>query len=444
MLKVFVALLLIVHSAWSASKAHSQTLHLNNKVIYRTSLQAISADGTVQFSIAASAGNGKSGEPVDEQSDAEAQDSHNEAGRLDVPISQVVSWGGLQSLAAAAVWLDDGSWLAGSVSLEDEQVVVVNEWLNRQAVSYRQIRGMVLHPPRSPAEQASLLQDMEQTAGDRDVLWFRDGRKISGIITPEPNSDGSRGFRLVDGSGTTAAEAWIGTDEIAGVAFSPALLSPLAKGAGSTIIGLADGTRLNLERLVASEKQVEIQTRGGLTISSIDTVGEFSKQVTYLAAQSSDGLLLQDIEPVQYKQLKPSMLVWELGRGVTASGGRLKDNFGWLQRGLGQHSSSQVAYRLPSDVDRFLCELCFAKQSTEAESVSGNDVICEILILRDKELVKVAEHRLARLDSVVVDVDVAASQLLVLIVREGRMGAYGDDVQWLAARLTSTQPEMKR
>lgn len=348
-------------------------------------------------------------------------------------LKEVVRWGSWPGIRNhPAVWLSDGSWLAGSLHFNSGgEVSVRSEWLEEVTVPLRQVRGLVLTAPVSMNAWLELQSQLKAASGNRDLLWLSPQRQVAGVLQLKVND--TRPQCQLENAGKIVP---IEFKEIHAIAFSPALFGALPDdGDAEQLLALADGSQLRLRTMGRVGGQVKLTLQAGLELRSLDSAAEFVRSVRLLASPGG-ALNLGQVAPASYRYLSQGALQWSLGSNRDAQGRPLVADGGQVPRGLATHSTSQVAFRWDGSPARFLCELRLAPTSDGALPALGS-VMCQVLVAKEGRLQSVATETLKRDGPSfrTFDVDVTNAKLVVLVTEPADLGQYGDHVLWLDARI---------
>jgi hypothetical protein len=358
----------------------------------------------------------------------------------------LIRWGAQPAVVRdQALWLADGSWLAGDLTLDRRQATLQSDWFDLLAVPLNAVRGAVIYPPATADAWWELRRQMQATTGGEDQLWLRDGSRVAGVLSLTTNDVGETAA-LLEKDGQRFELTF---DQIQSIVFSPALLGPLS--ALETIsdpseqrIGLRDGTWLRLAALQNEARRMTFELQNGLKLTSLDEPQDFLSAVRYLEGQGVRATSLSELEPARYKHVSDNSLQWQLGVRRDVYGRPLMLSNGVVYDGLAMHSSSQVAYRWDASPARFQAEVVFAKPRRGGDPKLGS-ADCRVLMVRDGKLQNAAELQLRRAGppesrTATIDVDISGAQLLVLLVESADLGSYGDHVLWLNARVVNAEP----
>lgn len=419
------------------ASAVCQTLHTSDKAIPDVVLSGLADEERLSFMKQRQVGNGT-----------------DTAGAATlIRTDAIVSWGAWQPTTSnAAVWLADGSWLAGTVTLTDATVRITPAWAEIASLKFPQVAGVILDPPKNPNRLCGLIQQMMTSSGARDLVWLKSGQKVSGLLRLKGHPDNGVAFTLGNGGKVVG----LAREEIRAFVFSPDLVSAPSVSQLDRTVGLQDGSLIHvrdlhasLSALLAPKSKLRFSTHGGLEIVPRDRAQEGgptpSNSVTYINAIPSGVGLLGLSEPLTYKFGESSLLQWPLGRNTDIHQNLLRDGPRIVPRGLAMHAPSQVAFRVAEGSQRFIAEVTLSgalphrsdSRRIDASDPSVGSVICEVVVARDGKLETLASVQLSisQRRSAILDVACSGSSLVVLVVRESDLGNYGDQVCWTGARL---------
>ncbi len=349
--------------------------------------------------------------------------------------ANVVRWGAWPGVQQkSAVWLTDGSWIAGRLEFGSSQAVTLHsDWFLPVKIPMRSVRGIVLIAPASIQAWNRLHTQLESVTGSRDTLWLSGNRQIAGVLRIEINEFEQTPRYVLENAGQTLP---VDASEVQAIAFSPTLLGKIPSQSKQTVLGLEDGSRLNIRNVLQKSDRVHITLVDGVELESFDAKAEFCRGITCITNLPARTIFLSEIEPASYKHISQSQLSWPLGRNRDLLGQPLMNAQGIVDRGLATHSSSQVAYRMDGSEKKFLAEVALAKPADGADEQLGS-AACQVMVARAGKLQQVAAFNLDRSSDSTkpIEVDISGAQLLVLVTDQGDFGQYGDHVLWLDARV---------
>lgn len=339
----------------------------------------------------------------------------------------------------------NGSWLCGNIEFMGDSIRIASKWLEPIEIPLNQIRGVIFEASASKRNWLEMLSAMQSANGTADRVWLQNGSELSGVAQLSQSPDSIK--IEVKSNGATVA---LDRSDVRYMIFSPALLGPLADSREVLEVGLSDGSLLRSTGLDSSAGNVRMLLGSGVVAESIDSRRRFSKELRFLFDGRAKSNYLAERKVAQYRHISASStLRWSLGVNEDVYGRPLFSHngstIGLVHSGLAMHSASQVAFRWDGTPGRLLAELEFAMVTEGARPDLGR-VRCKVLVARDGKLLTFYDQLLHRdgkrePSRRSVDVDVSGSQLIVLVVEEDELGAFGDHIQWLDARVTSIPNE---
>lgn len=450
---ICLALLFLCCSDFSTVHTSAQTLHTTDQVIL--DVRSVTWKDSTE----------NSGEEQDDDTPWEFQSS---SGRS-LSGSGLIRWGSWSGiLTEPAVWLSDGSWLSGDLRWrEGDLISVSSDWFEQVAIPLTNVRAAVLRPSASYSEWLWLQREMQEASGTDDHIWLDRGNAkpehLRGIVRFQKEADsaasaGSIGRSIsieVQGENLRLAD-----EDIVAIVISPTLQPALESFTKSRVLGLHDGSCLRIRQLKQKNSVLQLETVGGVALSSIDSPQRFAKEIRHLRTWSDKVLFVSDLDPVQYRHIPvQTSLTWDLGIDRDALGNPLTTDInrpndasntenvipphrslGYVAKGLGMHSDSRVAYRWDGSQGRFLAEVGFAPPQTGADPDLGS-ARCQLLVAKDGALVELDSFSISRsgVDAPVIgkiSADITGAKLVVLVTESADLGQVGDHVLWLDARIS--------
>ena len=353
-------------------------------------------------------------------------------GQPDITQVQVVRYGSWSGLTRQqAVWLSDGSWIAGELQMtETQRVAIEADWLQVPDVPLASVRGLVINPPASLHGWLVLQEQMQAAEGSQDVVWLMNQQRVAGVIRWNPGGDS------LDLEGANKQRVAVKWDEIQALVLSPTLLGPLPT-KPLPRLGLADGTLLNYSNMDATAAVPRFQLPSGIEVKALAPLADWFASVQYLQEYPASFQFLSDMQPASYRQASDNELTWELGVDRDCGQRSLLTQGGIVAKGIAMHGPAQVAYRCSGE-GKFLAQVILADPDPQTTLKLGN-VVCRVLLARGGKLEEVSKFGLSRgsegQTQQLVEVDLTGAQLLVLLVEKGEFGSIGDHVLWLDARI---------
>jgi hypothetical protein len=288
--------------------------------------------------------------------------------------------------------------------------------------------------PASITAWNRLQLQLESTTGGRDTLWLIGNRQIAGVLRVERDEFERSPRYVLENAGQTIP---VDASEVQAIVFSPTLLGKIPIQAKQNVLGIEDGSRLNIRKISLKADRIHVELADGLSLESLDSRLEFCRGINCLTNLPQRTAFLSDIEPASYKHIAQSQLTWPLGKNRDLLGQPLMNSIGIIDRGLATHSSSQVAYRLDGSEKKFLAEVVLAKPADGADERLGS-ATCQIMVARSGKLQQAVTFDLDRreVSPKPIDIDISSAQLLVLVTAQSDFGQYGDHVLWLEARIS--------
>lgn len=352
----------------------------------------------------------------------------------------LVGWGHWPGVVGhQAIWLSDGSWLAGTIdSINEESIHFRHRWLELNPIPLSGLRAILYSPVASLGEWVSVSGPLSELQGDSETIWLRDGSRISGVVHRVSEDQADSRLLTLEVDNEMVSIPW---SDIALLAMSPTLTGPGLVDRQITQIGLTDGSCLNARQWFCKPQYVELDIPSLGFVRTLDPPEVLIRSISSLNRRELDKVIRTGaVQPASYKFLPDSELTFPLGvdrcvfgRPVIIGRGQ---KAGIANHALAMHSSSQAAFRWDQSGGKFLAELRLSDPADERSPLG--DVVCKIFLGRGRELVSAAEFELSRKSGetgpILIDVDITGAQLVVLVVEKALFGQWGDHVYWLNAR----------
>lgn len=355
-----------------------------------------------------------------------------------IKLGSITRWGNWRGvIGKQAIWMSDGSWLAGEIQLDTkDQVQLQSRWLQLGSIPTKSIRAMLISPTASLADWINIQQTLLNYSGESDSIWLRDRKQIVGIIQAESLVSSSNSVEILVANQPVA----IPLEQISLIAFSPTLQGPIAYDPTEQI-GLQDGTLMSCVSITSKDNRIQIVSQAGIKTQSLDFPDDFLSSITYLSHPTQQNVQrLDQLKPASFKHIADSTLEFSLGvnkdvYGQPLTSGSRRDS-GIVFHGLAMHSSSQVAFRWDGSSAKLLAEVQLA-----ANAPASTETICKVLLARDGQLATAKEFTLSKASEAeskqLLEIDIAKSQLIVLVVEKSTQSQFGDHVLWLDPRIVS-------
>jgi len=355
-----------------------------------------------------------------------------------LPAADLASWGTCVEPARGPILvLADGGLLpADPQGTEGGLLTAHSQLLGPLRLPMESLSGVVLRLPPGGQDRQKLLDRIARANGDSDRLLLDNGDELTGLVE-----------RLGPGKVELKAEAGplsVEFRRIVAIVLSPALRqSPAAEGLYAWI-GLSDGSRLPVRRLIVTRPGdcpdlrppvPSDRSKMGLSPSTLElttlsgqTWHAASKELVFLQPLGGRSVYLSDLQPAEYRHVPYLALAWPwlADRNVTGGplrcGGRL-----WL-KGLGLHSAARLSYALDRPWKSFRAELGID------DSTAGRGSVAYRVLVDGQEKAAGGPIR-GGTPPAVIAVDLAGAKRLELIVDYAERGDVLDHADWLNARL---------
>ncbi len=309
------------------------------------------------------------------------------------------------------------------------------------------LSGVVLRLPPGGQERQKLLDRIARAKGDSDRLLLDNGDELTGLV----QRLGSGRVELKAETGPLSVEF----RRIVAVVLSPALRqSPAAQGLYAWI-GLSDGSRLPVRRLIVkpgdgpgsrpTKMGRSPSTRGDgpnprptkpgpspstleLTTLSGQTWHADAKDLVFLQPLGGRCVYLSDLPPAEYRHVPYLELAWPWLADRNVTGGPLRCGGQRCLKGLGVHSAARLSYTLDRPWKGFRAELGID------DSTAGRGSVAYRVLVDGQQKAAGGPIRGGE-PPTALSVDLAGAKRLQLIVDYGQRGDLLDHADWLNARL---------
>lgn len=272
------------------------------------------------------------------------------SGQRTLQPADFVSWGTrAEAEKGAQVMLADGSLLVVDViDIDGEFLSVESDLWDETRLPLELVRSVLFYPPAAAAERDRLFRQFATATEASDQLLLDNGDTLTGTIL----SLDQRQIRLQ----TKNAELELGRERILGMVFDPSLLSTPRPSARWLLIGLADGSRVHAVTAEVSADEGRLELAGGVPLVPYDGDGLLTA-IRLVRPMGYGVTYLSDLNPLGYKHVPYLELAWDYRRDHSVIGSQLRCHGELFTKGLGMHSTSRLAYRVPADARRFAAEL---------------------------------------------------------------------------------------
>lgn len=376
---------------------------------------------------------------------------------------EIVRFGrGAAARGGQGLLLVDGSFLVGRIAqITDAQCVLSGRYFDA-SIPRPLVRAVLLSAPPIDGLQAQIMRDAFSAVGGDDIAIGVDGDRTIGALQPVSPRDAVVWERGVDALEMVAGgrEVRLPTTRIRALIFSPLLTPVFAADADWTTVGLADGTRLHVERLQMTERS-ELQSitsrqgepeaiRWELVCGAAITAParQWSPAaVTYISPQrvgdsapSATAQRLSDQPPLRMRVQPMLGSARDVDPPATepwsAGGVRVQNH--WYENAIAMPSGAQAVYRGVAAGGNLRAEVAIRDPNAPDSAVGS--VRFRVLVAGEAgQLQEVWKSELIQGGGglVTVDVPLPPTRALVLAVDPGAWGVAGDRAVWIDPILTS-------
>jgi hypothetical protein len=365
-----------------------------------------------------------------------------------------LAWWGVcrESARGPLLLLADGGLLAADLTAADkDRLTAESDLLGTLKLPLEALAGVVLRLPADRAQRDALLERVARASGESDRILLDNGDEVTGLL--EAIRDGKARIRAESGPPDVPLRQCVA------IVLNPGLRQKPAAAARSAWVGLSDGGRLLVTRMVAAgpgekgtqEKRGQSPTKlrsapvgtgqdvlskgdsplFSMTAAAGPTCNVDPKDVVFLQPLGGRAVYLSDLKPERDRQqpyLDLPDLPWpyhadrNVTGGLLRSGGRL-----WL-KGLGVHSAATLTYALDGPYRRFQAEL-----GIDDSTGGRGSVIFRVLL--DGQAKYTSGPIRGGMAPVPVSIDLSAAKRLELVVDYGERADVLGHADWLNARL---------
>ncbi|MCL4207517.1 MAG: NPCBM/NEW2 domain-containing protein [Pirellulaceae bacterium] len=355
-----------------------------------------------------------------------------------VATKELVQWGAFRdSDRGSQIVLTDGSWLIGDVlQIADDRLQIDSDLWGRVDVSLAGVRGVVFNPSVDARVRDDVRRQIVAAEGTEDLLLLENGDVVAGTaqsIVEEEARDGAISVALA--FVTRGREVQLPLNKITALVVNPSQgVRVIARGP-RVLLGLADGTRLLVDKIERPGNLVRLTLVHGVLLTT--DAPSFQEQVVYVQPLESGIVYVSDFEPAGYKHIPLLSQTLPLGRDRTSLGGELRVGGQLYAKGLGMPSASRAAYALRGRYQRFAAEVALADSSSPngsamfrvflSDGKGGWQTAWESPPVRSGDAPRP------------MSVDTRGAPAMALIVDLGERGDVQDHAVWLNARLTEQE-----
>lgn len=342
-----------------------------------------------------------------------------------LPAESVVRLGSLRNWASKGqILLTDGSILLGRVvTIARSRLEIETEYWGELEIPRSALKGVVWDPPVDPLGQWQLRDRLTENPADRtDSLILKNGDLLSGTFSSSDRTS----IQFDAGVGEIELRA----DLVSAFRSGSQLLEPKAS---AWTLGLRDGTRLIAERARMGPR-LSATLACGVRLETLPEIQPVEEQlVTYLRPANDRVTYLSDLPPLGHKHIPYLTARWGWGADRNVLGGPISSREQLYEKGIGMHSTSRLAFKLPKGYDAFQAEVCLDKSAGDRGSVLFRVYISTAAgtwteVYRS-ETIRGGDPPIP------VRVDVRGAPGLALVVDFADQGDQLDRANWIGARL---------
>jgi len=356
-------------------------------------------------------------------------------GQVPMPGTQIVYWGQLaENQFDTTVILSDDSALVGTIlTFSPKQLTIGNDpqslrdslW-SKVELSTEVVRGAIIRSLPELADRDRLLQDVKQHRGKDDMVWLGNGDRLEGqLLSSQLQGRGGKWSVHTD-SGNVDVDP----ENVLAIALHNSQQDSNIDAPNIAVIGFRDGSVIRVAEVRSTTTNYEFKLVCGATLS-ID-MGTFAGQVCYFRPPNDAVTYLSDLKSVGYRHIPYLSTEWPYHDDQSVLGTRLRWHESVIEKGLGVHSTSRLAYDIPQGTRRFQAELALDAVAGDQGSVvyrvylqsaAGQwNLAYESPVIRGNE-----EPQLLNLET-------GAARRIALIVDFADRGDEMDRANWLMAR----------
>jgi hypothetical protein len=351
---------------------------------------------------------------------------------------ELVYWGTLaENHRSPLVLLTDGSSLATDLLEIDELQARIGAppqsfgpptlWHDIRLPRER-LRGTIVRQWPSPRRQYRLLDAVLEPSNTSagDTFWLDNGDRVAGQLRRAVFAGRDPQIALQTASG----EVTLPYDRLQAVALKGSRPPPAAQPPAG-VLGFRDSSRLHVRRIEATGPSVRLVLAEDLVIE-VDDVGSFWREVCYVRPPNPRVTYVSQLSALGYRHIPYLSVVWPHGTDRNVLGQRLRASGALYERGLGMHSTSRLAYEVPAGTRRFQAELAIddsaAGKGSVVFRVYGQPEDADWQPLFESQVIRGGDAPSS------IDLDLAGSQRIALIVDFADRGDEMDRADWLMAR----------
>jgi hypothetical protein len=340
------------------------------------------------------------------------------------PAAELVQWGTWpEAKGSKQILLADGGLLvvAEVLGIKDDKVVAETDTFVSPTVRLpiATVAGILYQAPLDPRRRDSIEDKLLFATGDSDRVLLANRDELQGTIA----SLSDKGLQLKTAAGATP----IDIARLTGLIFNPSLRAKQPADSQFAWIGLRDGSRLRVTKLVTKDDRAELTLSGEVVVqvplAAIAAIQPIGGKVVYLS----------ELSPASYRHIPFLSLPWEYQKNRSARKAALRAVGERHLLGLGMHSAARLTYDLDVPYRRFEASLAIDDETAGLGSVIGriftDDGSGEWKPRYESPIVRGGQA------PVPVSVDLTGAKRISLLIDFADRGDEGDLADWINARL---------
>jgi len=357
------------------------------------------------------------------------------SGQAPIPPAQIVYWGQLtENQLDTTVILSDDSAVVGTIlTYSSEQLTIGNDpqtfrdslW-SKVELPTDLIRGAIIRSLPDVADRDRLLQDVKHHSDKNDMLWLGNGDRLEGrLLSSQLQGRGGKWSMHTDSDNVD-----VDPQNVLAIALNTSQRNSNTDPQHMAIIGFRDGSVIRVAEMRSTPTNYEFKLVCGATLS-ID-MRTFAGQVCYFRPPNDAVTYLSDLKSVGYRHIPYLSTDWTYHDDQSVLGTRLRCRERLIEKGLGVHSTSRLAYDIPPGTQRFQAELALdgvagdqgsVVYRTYLQSPDGQwELAFESPVIRGNE------------EPQSLNLEIGAARRIALIVDFADRGDEMDRANWLMAR----------
>lgn len=259
----------------------------------------------------------------------------------ETPAAELVRWGQFVEPQPGPYLVPAGGGLIAleGPRIEGERVAGTSPLSGKVEFPLETIAAIVLSPPADHAAADRLLGRVQAGNRQSDRLLLDNGDELSGTVQ---GLDDTRVVLEVDGQ-----KSEVKLDRLSAILFNPALVHRPKSDGLRAIVGLSEGSRVEINSVVADDKQARLKLTSGAELR-VPT-----EAIAALQMLGGSVVYLSDLKPSSYKHIPYLELTWPYHNDRSVLGAALRAGGRLYLKGLGMHSPARITYDLDAPYRRF-------------------------------------------------------------------------------------------